>query len=196
MAKHVLLTLGLALWTAACTGDDATDGAGTETETEGTGSSGTPMTTMSMTTATPGDGTSTGEPPADSTDGDTTAAPGDSTGSDSGSGDTGSTGTGDTSTGGGEAVYMQCDLAGDPVCPEPWGECYAFIRGYTVCTLPCGEAGDCPAPPDGDAVPVCGGQDQDQCLLDCQNDETCPTGMECQSFSVPQNDFFRCVWPD
>lgn len=119
--------------------------------------------------------------------------------------DTVGTSTGDTaepttavegsSSGGDELPYPPCTLDQDPVCPLPYEECYdLLVPDYTVCTMPCQEDGECPVPTSGDAVPVCAGQNDDQCVLECAGGATCPDGMECQ-MAGPAGMFERCVWP-
>lgn len=184
-----LLALSLAI---AC-GDDgpATDGGSSDSSGSG---SGTTASTMTMTTASTmtmsGGGTSTG--PADTTT-DTTAGPADSTSS-GGTTEGAETTSGSSDSGGGEPLYPPCDFDMDPACSPPYMACYDFAMGYSACTSPCENAGDCPVPTTGDAPVVCAGPMMDQCLLDCAGGETCPDGMDC--VPVAGGMFNRCLWPN
>ena len=59
-----------------------------------------------------------------------------------------------------------------------------------VCMLPC-DAGECPAPDDGLAIPVC--TMSDDCMLSCAGQSDCPRGMACYSFEAGA--YSRCLWP-
>lgn len=149
---------------------DGPAGAGSSSEgSSGISTTTAPMTTMAM------DGT-----------GSTSLEPG----------TTGPVSPDSSSSDGGEApLYPPCMLDEEPVCPRPYEQCYDFLApDYTVCTLPCEQDDDCPQPPTGDAQPLCAGQSDDQCVLDCSDGATCPDGMECQE--VGQGGMFeRCLWP-
>lgn len=179
-----LLTTTLSL---GC-GDDSPAGDDTGSETGGSSSSTTAMTTASTMPMT-SDGTSTG--PGESS-GDSTAGPGDSTTAGTSEGD--STTAGSSDSGGSDPLYPPCAPDMDPVCPEPYLACYDFAPGYSACTSPCENAGDCPVPDTGDAEVVCAGMMMNQCLLDCSGGATCPDGMEC--VPVAGGMFNRCLWPD
>jgi hypothetical protein len=116
---------------------------------------------------------------------------GSSGGSSSGPGET--TESGSSSSGGEEGLYPPCMLDEDPVCDPPYEECYDAVAGFTACTLPCTEDGDCPQPTTGDAPAVCAGAGNDQCVIDCAGGATCPDGMECQD-AGPGGMFQRCLW--
>jgi hypothetical protein len=98
------------------------------------------------------------------------------TGSGSGSSGPGSSGT----TGGGGAPYGDCpslSCPGDEVCVQSVQQ-----PGALVCATPCLSDLDCPAPPDGDAVPTCAPPEQGSdliCRLDCSGGQVCPTEATC-----------------
>lgn len=149
---------------------------------------------MGATTAPPGS-TSNMTTDASSGSADTTMGATTAPATDSG-GTTESTAEGSSeSTGGGEPSYPPCMPMSDPECPRPYMACYEFAGpDHSVCTAPCGDAGDCPDATSGDAEVVCAGQSGDQCLLDCSGGATCPDGMEC--VDVAGGMFFRCAWPN
>lgn len=132
------------------------------------------------TSAMTSDGTSTsGEPTS------TTAADG-SSGSDGGS---------DSSTGGTPPAYPECMVGADPVCPEPYTECYQYAEPtHSFCTLDCTDDVDCPVATEGTAIAICAPMIS-QCVLDCAGGTTCPTGMECIQVG-PGLMFDRCAWPN
>lgn len=102
---------------------------------------------------------------------------------------------GSSSDSGGEMpTYPPCMLGMDPVCPRPYDNCYESLAPeYTACSVTCMDDADCPLPTTGDAVPVCAGQMDDQCVLDCADAAVCPDGMECRD--VAGGMFLRCLWP-
>jgi hypothetical protein len=141
-----------------------------------------PMTTSGM------DGTSSTSLPVDDTTSDT--MPPDT----SSSGTPETTTEGSSSSGGEEQLYPPCMLDEDPMCERPYEVCYDFLAPeYSVCTLPCEQDEDCPAPASGEAPAICAGQMDDQCVLDCADGATCPDGMECQVVVMGMVE--RCLWP-
>ena len=102
-------------------------------------------------------------------------------------------GTSSSSTGSGDSTYPACDFDADPVCAEPYTGCYSgSSKEFSVCTIECEMADECPAPADGDAVPACGGPGMNECVLDCAGKAACPTGMDCVEIFMGIN---RCMWP-
>lgn len=165
---------------AGSSSSSSADGSGT-----GSTTSSSPMTTTSGM-----DGTGSTSLPVDTSD----TMPGTSS-SDTAEPSTTTTGGSSSSGGGEEPLYPPCMLDELPVCPRPYEECYDFLApDYTVCTLPCMQDDECPAPASGDAQPSCAGQNSDQCVLDCSGGATCPDGMECQQVG-PGGMFERCLWP-
>ena len=193
MRLRLLLILSLTTALSTACGDDgpAAEG-GSDDSGTGTGSGSTAsrtMTTASTQTMT-GGGTSTGP---DETTGDTTSSPPDT--GDTGTADGPNTEGSESSSGGsGDPLYPPCQFDADPVCEEPYMACYDFAMGYSACTSPCENDGDCPQPTTGDAPAVCAGPMSDQCIVDCANGETCPDGMEC--VAVAGGMFNRCLWPN
>jgi len=88
--------------------------------------------------------------------------------------------------------YGNCDDQSD--CGDG-GECFTTAvqdgPDAHVCLIPCGV--DCPDPENGTAVALC--TTSEWCVLSCEQDEDCPTGMSCYVFnSGMQSEFRRCLW--
>jgi hypothetical protein len=76
--------------------------------------------------------------------------------------------------------YGDCVNGGSAAC-TPAETCFsAGFEGNTVglCTVPCAQAEDCPAPITGNPRVSCG-PNAPACFLFCDGGETCPDGMEC-----------------
>lgn len=107
--------------------------------------------------------------------------------------DTGGSSGGSSSGGMPEIEYPPC--MADDECTDPYSLCWPPQRfgDPAFCTLPCGNADECPVAPTGGAVPVCEGPpDQNICVLDC-TDADCPDGMTCIDV-FGNGDFMRCTW--
>lgn len=191
MTKTSIGLLASALTLALACGPNAESDTGDESGSgSGSGSDSGATTTPNPTT------TSTTNTSAMSETG--TTAPGDSTstGNATTDADTSSGGNSESSSGDPPpASYPPCENA-DPPCPEPYDQCFGGGGGGGGwCTFSCMDAGECPEPSSGDAVPVCEGpMGNDVCMLDCSDGATCPDGMDCQGFG-PMGQFMRCTWP-
>ncbi|MCA9710417.1 MAG: hypothetical protein KDK70_31545 [Myxococcales bacterium] len=84
-------------------------------------------------------------------------------------------GGGQTTGGMDGETYMPCN--GDNECPMT--DCSGFV-GY--CSLDCmDDANNCPMPATGNIEPICGGMQNNRCLLPCGGGgDMCPDGMNCQ----------------
>jgi hypothetical protein len=150
-----------------------------------------PSTTDGDDTTTASPTTTTGSAETTSTDADATSTSpvSDSVGEEGGSSSESTTGEGPS------AHYDDCSFETERAdCGPSPAECQAYETDQPgdghVCHLPC-ELGECPPPPDGDAVPDC--YEGTYCVLDCGGGLTCPASMICDfSFSFDQ---WRCVWP-
>lgn len=106
-----------------------------------------------------------------------------------------STSPGSSGSGGDEPLYPPCMLGENPECVAPYDQCYdSAAPEFTGCTLSCVDDGDCPQPVSGDVQATCGGQGNDECMLDCSGGATCPDGMECVA-TGPGGMSERCLWP-
>jgi len=90
-----------------------------------------------------------------------------------------------------EEHYGNClDEDARTVCrdDEPFCDAYpdAQFPELNVCTGPCESEADCPAPATGDATVTCSG-DPAGCVLECDEGEACPDGMECSPAGA-------CMW--
>lgn len=162
--------------TGETTGDTTDDDGTTMAPTTG----GDEATDGTATGATGADDTTT----ADGTTGDGTT--GDGT---TGDGTTGTTGTGSTGSTGGVMADGFGNCVDDPCMDTE--ECFTTLgNNYSVCSLSCETADDCPmAPPGGNAPVGCidlAGIDGTNCAIQCDGGQTCPDDMSCQN-SV-------CVW--
>lgn len=160
----------------------------TDSTTASTSASTSASTTASTTASTSSadSGSETGVTTIDTTGTGTTDAT--TTGTDTG----GSSG-GSSSGGMPEIEYPPC--MADDECTDPYSLCWPPQRfgDPAFCTLPCGNADECPLAPTGGAVPVCEGPpDQNICVLDC-TDADCPDGMTCIDV-FGNGDFMRCTW--
>lgn len=162
-----------------------------------------------------GDGSSTGQGTASTTgipttsgvdaSGSTAVMTSDATGATTTS-DSTTTGGGTTTTGGSSGSesssggvtppsYPPCMPGSDPVCPDPYTECYPHAEpDHSFCTYDCQDDGDCPEPSGGTAVSICAPMIS-QCALDCAGGATCPAGMDCIQVG-PANMYDRCAWPN
>lgn len=193
MNQPRLALFALLLLPLAC-GDDESpaDGGSESSGTEGTTGTATMTPTTMTATMTDSMGTMTGSSSTTSDESTTTEAV-DSSGTTEATTeattDTGSSSSGDME----EPAYPPCMTDADPVCPEPYDQCYDFFGpGFNVCSQTCMEPDDCPQPTTGDATVACAGPMMNQCVLDCAGGAMCPDGMEC----VPVGGmmFFRCAW--
>ncbi|MBV1857176.1 MAG: hypothetical protein KUG77_02110 [Nannocystaceae bacterium] len=207
MTLTFLLGLGLSL--SACDSDDGGAAPDTDAGTSGTSTTGTTGTASDSDAA-----SDTAQTDSDSNSGpDSTSSTGgqeSSSGGSSGGGSTGfgsssgSSGFGSSSSSGGEDDGLYGPCPGDQACEGDY-ECTQIGGGQNAgtnwCTQDCDvEAQDCPAPAQGDAQPFCrgegggGGGKGGQCLLSCEEDTTCPTGMDCITFG-PGGGVGVCVFP-
>ena len=183
------LVIGCGPDEAASGGTDDTEGTGSSTTSADSDGGSTPTTNdTSAGTASATGGSSTGTTPGDSSgDGPMPTSTGDT-------GPADSSGGSDDSTGGNaDNPYPACMLNADPECPKPL-ECQAPMQGQVNwCAAECEDVNECPEPNEGTAVPFCGGPN-DVCMLDCSDDATCPTGMDCVGLGM-NGQAMRCVWP-
>lgn len=151
----------------------------------------TAAATLGAETAADDDAASTTEAPAEtgaSSGAQETGAPGSTGNADSsgGSPDTGAPATSDTGGPVGDP-YGMCEQT--PDCMSGIEE--ACIMVASMCSAPCTDDPECPAPPSGDATPACvQTSGVTRCLLTCDETTTCPTGMMC---AAPA--FDSCIWP-
>lgn len=99
--------------------------------------------------------------------------------------------------------WEACDLA---AC-EAGNDCIELTglrSNPPYCSPQCTTDADCPAPPDGDALPVCalsadGATDPTNCALLCEYDGlpygTCPAGMACTDVPDQTTPVSICMWP-
>lgn len=97
-----------------------------------------------------------------------------------------------SSTGGDPGLYGPCDdntCPGDQMCAVAQNENNTVVANS--CRPPCGELGDCPAPPSGSPQLFCpAANDYPWCVLGCQRG-VCPDGMECYPTLFGEH----CHWP-
>jgi len=119
------------------------------------------------------------------------------------SGDDSSTGTSTGLDPAEPSDHPPCNDNGE--CTEPY-ICYdILLPDYSLCTETCVD--HCPFIADGipmscSWIPLAFGRPP-QCVVDCRDDDDCPTGMSCQSVDIPvvegwweeAFDVNRCLWP-
>jgi len=183
MLAHALRIGSLTLLAAASCSSESDDAAGSSSSAAATTSS-SASTSTSSGAGTGGDG-GTGAMGASSS----TQASSSSTASSSGAGGTGGSASSAGGAGGAAATpYQPCKTE---VCEALFPQCQnSTANDHTFCTIPCVDAGDCPAAPSGTAEPTCHPTFH-RCVLACAADPECPAGMDCVDvFGVT-----ACGWP-